>query len=452
MEKDNDNPEKGKLSLAALLGPKIRGVKLKENKTEEHLKPVFHLCHFKRLRDDEDSSSMLQMKGTFIQVVFHDKKQDIQETKKEGKDAISSFDYRINSKKPQKKECQLRSERIIWESEENYITKSTHDVLLPLEIAPIFTMYPFTIYKAEASVELVSKILENVTYRPNIAINTKDLTKNFTIENNIKDLDKSRKYDFITHCPSVQYLMDGNGKCCKKFSVDFLLIDDGTGKFIKFYLPFFLVCIISSVNALYDATEHDGIRLTFAEYIQTSSTMALAFVFIIPEAAETTRNQFLRSVGCQIHMALIILGLMFASFPPSFKFPYQFPYYKIGICFLWLSFCFPIYNLCSYYFIRKRMKRESCKECYYNQKGGEKFKIEEIKENDFVTSLSDNFKYPKDKGTDEVDKEVYGERSKGFLYRRPPILEGEFFAPFLITSSYLFAVFFLMKNHYLIYA
>jgi len=434
MGKKNDNSEaEGELSLDDDLVQKMKQEKIEGAIMKEHSKPVFHLCQFKRLRDDEDSNSGLKMEATFIQVTYNDKEQEKKVTAKEEeeKDTNPSFQYRINNKTPNEEDCQLRSERKIWESKKNFVTKTILDVVLPLEITPIFTGYPLTIYKAEVSIELVSKILQDVTFRPKIAINTKDLNRNFTIEKEMDELDKRKKFDFITSCPSVQYFMDSNKECCKKFKVDFLLIDDGIGKLIKFYLPFLLISIISTVNALYYDAKHDSETLTFADYIQTSSAMALAFVFLIPEAAESTLNQFLRTVGKTMNVIFIILGLMLASFPPSFKFPM----YKIGILFLWLSFCFPIYNFFSYWFKKRRMERESCKAIYYDAVEGEKFKIEDIKDYEYVASLTDNFVIPEE--TDKMKEIPYAKNHKGFLYRRPPVVEGKNLRSMIILICYI---------------
>jgi len=443
MEKNNDNSEEeGKLSLREDLGKNLEEVKPKDKKKEEHNQPVFHLCHFKRLRDDEDSSSTLNMEASFIQVTFHKKKHD-EKGAKEEYDTKPSFGYRINSKNPREEDCQLRNKTTIWESDDDYITKSTIDVLLPLEITPLLAMYPFTIYKAEVTIELVSKILDKVTFRPKIAINTKDLNKNFTIKINEVDLDKSKKFDFVTRCPSVQYFTDGsNGQQCKKFSVSFLLIDDGIGKFIKFYLPFFLICIISTVNALDDQHHEGGKKLDFADYIQTSSTMALAFVFLIPEAADTTRNQFLRSFGSTANAIFICLGLMLASFPPSFKVPY----YKIGILFLWLSFSFPIYNFSCNYIITKRMKRESCKDSHFNPAEKGKFEIEDIKNCEYVASQNNNFFYPEDEETEVKKKVELEKKSKGFLYRRPGDVDEYLVYPIIIGICYICVVLYFMRK------
>jgi len=445
MGKNNDNSEaEGELSLDDDLVRKMNLGKIKVPKIKEHNKPVFHLCNFKRLRDDEDSSSTLKMEATFIQVVFHDKKQEKKITAKEEeqKDTNPSFQYRINNKKPNEEDCQLRSERKICESDDKYITKTILDVILPLEITPIFTKYPLTIYKAEVSIELVSKILQDVTFRPKIAINTKDLTQNFTIEKDMDELDKSKKFDFITRCPAVQYFMDSNKKKqCKKFKVDFLLIDDGIGKLIKFYLPFLLISIISTVNALYYDAEH-GESLTFADYVQTSSAMALAFVFLIPEVAESTLNQFLRTVGNTMQFIFIILGLMLASFPPSFKFPM----YKIGILFLWSSFCFPIYNFFSYWFKKRRMERESCEVIHYDVVEGGKFQIEDIKDYEYVSSQIDNFFYPEDEETDEVNKTECKKKAKGFLYRRPTVVGGKSLCSVIILICYICFLSYVMRD------
>jgi len=428
MAKDDYNQKKGSLSLYEELGPELDKERLEEIPVDGQLKPVFHLCQFKKLIDDEDSNSMLKMEARFIQVTYHDKKELKADKEGGGKDVKPSFDYRINSKKPQEEDCQLRSERIIWESDEKCITKTILDVVLPLEITPIFTMYLFNFYKAEVSIELVSKALQNVTLIPNIAINTKHLTRNFTVETRESEIDKSKKYDFVTTCPSVQYFKDrSNKECCKKFSVDFLLVD-AAQNFLKLYFPLFLACIVSTVDAMYN---------TAAE---TSSAEVFAIFSFLPEAIDNS-SEFLDTRSTQIHAIIIILGLIFVLLPSSFNFPYE----KVGIVLLWSSFCFPIYYFSSSLSYKESCRNQSCEEKHYDTKKGKMLKFEDIKDCEYVVSLDDNFKYPQDEKNTEDNKEAEcPENSKGFLYRRT--VPEKSFGSYLFVFCYICILFVIMRK------
>jgi len=360
--------------------------KKSKSEEEECITSLFHKCQFKRLLDDGDGG--LKIKGNFIVFTFHAKYMD-----GEDKGALN-FGYRINHMTQPNESILLRSSQIVWECSSNtsYVSKSIFDVLIPLETTAIFQKYPFTIYKAEVLIRLATKICGEITFRPDIAISTNDLSQNVTVTP-VKELDRSKNYDFITTCPSVKYFMDC-GKNCNEFSVDFLLVDDGLKKFYKFCFPLFLVCIISTVNALVKPEEND--------YLGISSAMALAVVILLPDVAESTTNQFHLSFNA-LNVILICLGLALASIPPSIDY---FPFYKIGIFFLWLSFGIPIYNYCSYHMVIREMEKSCCEAKHYT--GVKKFHVEKniFEEGGitgkFVHSLEDNFKYPNDK---EIDNE-----------------------------------------------
>jgi len=354
---------------------------------EECITPVIHICQFKRLLDDNEGG--LKIKGTFIVYTFEKKQMD-----RKDKGALG-FEYRINGMTQPAESIQLRHKKIVWESSssESCATRSIIDVLLPLEMTSIFQKYPFTIYKAEVLILLATIIHGKVTFRPDIAISTNDLSQNVTVAP-LNELDHSKNYDFITTCPSVKYFIDKNN--CNALSVDFLLIDDGMQKFYKFCFPLFLVCIISTVNAVTEETD----------YLGTSSAMALTVVVLLPEVAVSTTNQFHLSCNA-VNVLLICLGLALASIPPSIEYyPLYFPFNTIGIFSLWLSFGLAIHNYCSYCMIRSKIIGLCCRKNNYT--GVDKFPIQDLFATasiggKFVSSFDEIFQLPNNKAVEEEE-------------------------------------------------
>jgi len=401
--------------------------------------PVFHKCIFKGIHDED---SELKLRATFVQhVIQYDKGQKVALASKESenkgldgkKKEIINFVYRINGTSDVEKHIQVRNEKKYnYKSKEGSLTcfVSTFDVCIPLDVTSIFDGYPYTISKAEAFIELSSFVEGNVTYRPNLAINPDDLKSSFVIDD-LVEFDMSKDFDLVTPCPQIQYFSDkaDGDDYCHKFSISFTVEDNGLVKFIKFSLPLFVVCIISTWNVFIPGQGQ-------SDYLGNASNMALALVFSLHELEACKSTTFHITINTAI-IFLSFLGLAMTSFPPyediakiSCKIRLFFHVIShFGVALLWLSFAISLYHFYAYYSTKQTINDEAANpEDYSREKGVKrKWRLENsLKTSKFVTDFFyEGFELQK-KSTGEETKEAQDTKVRSLprLRNSDPSLEG----------------------------
>ena len=110
-------------------------------------------------------------------------------------------------------------------------------------------------------------------------------------------MDKSYVYDFVSPFPNVTYLYDTKKKYCPKYSMRFMLIEDGMQKFMEIVFPIFLIAAMNHLNVLNAAkalnTDED---VDAVDYLNNSATLALAVVVFLPTMIGTSRFHSARKV------------------------------------------------------------------------------------------------------------------------------------------------------------
>jgi len=393
--------------------------KKEKNVHKTEFLPVFHKCIFKGIHDED---SELKLQATFVQhVIQYHKEQNVvlspKVSENKGQDdqkkEFIKFAYRINGTSDVEKHIQMRNDKKYnYQSQGGSLTSfhSTFDVSIPLDVTSIFNGYPYTISRAEAFIELSSKVEGNVTYRPNIAINPDDLKASFVIDN-LKEFDKSKHFDLVTNCPQIQYFSDkadGDGDdYCHKFSISFTVEDNGLVKFIKFSLPLLVVCLISTWNVFISGQNR-------SDYLGNASNMAIALVFSLHEIESCKSTTFHITINTGI-IFLSFFGLALASFPPyddiakiSGKIRIFFHVVShFGVALLWLSFAISLLNYYFYCNTKRTIKDEAANDNDYARRMGvkRKWRLENsLKTSKLVTDLSDNFQFQKN-STGEETKE-----------------------------------------------
>jgi len=377
--------------------------------------PVFHKCIFKGIHDED---SGLKLRATFVQHViqYHKGQKTALVTKKsenkgqdDKKKEIISFVYRVNGTSDVEKHIQVRNEKKYnYQSKGGSLTCfiSTFDVFIPLDVTSIFNGYPYTISKAETFIELSSFVEGSVTYRPNLAINPDDLKSSFVIDD-VEEFDMSKDFDLVTPCPQIQYFSDkdDSNTYCHKFSISFTVEDNGLVKFIKFSLPLFVVCIISTWNVCISGQNR-------SDYLGNASNMALALVFSLHEIEACKSTTFHITINTAI-IFLSFLGLAMASFPPYediAKIPCKIRLFfhlisHFGIALLWLSFAISVYNFYAYYSTKQTINGEAANPDVYTRRKDVKgkWRLENsLKTSKFVTDVFEDSNLRQKSTTEEI--------------------------------------------------
>lgn len=397
----------------------------KSGKKEDQKLKVLNSLLFKKVVDDGDGIAIV---GTMVQQVFVDvdkrnnnnaSERDILLCKKrhpEKKHKGIAFDYRFNDHSAVDGDHITFRRSEIHETDNEMCFRHTYQVKIPLEINMSFDSVPFKVVCSSSMIELSTLVLDEnnedkdngdgIKVRPNLTVHKEHKTNmvciqrdfvkqkivNYDITSNISSwfctlfgklsghedkekmqkvkeamikIDRSRKYDFVSPFPHVQYFYDTKKEYCPKFMISFLLVEDGIKKFVEVFFPLFLIGVLNTIHVLSDhehlIENNEEVDVTDARYLKATSnnepvsttdylansaTLTLAVILLLPNVMSTS---FIQSFWTTNNLFIIIIlsALGLSSIPYQLAKTRALAYTGMGL--YWTSYFLPFLNLFQYY-------------------------------------------------------------------------------------------------------
>jgi len=331
----------------------------------------------KKIIDDPDVDGSLMLVGTFVQYVFG-------LTEEEAKRAGGfSFEYRFNEKCATDETLQKRrAESLRSISDKVFVSRTTFQASIPLEMDVPFTAFPFHVATATAAVELSSTFEGDQTIRPDLVLHKDDPRQNFsiqslgpssmhsmlfgqdsstpnsTIEQQILEkIDASKKFDFVSPYPKLHFVYDTEKKYCSRFVMTFYCSTAGFMKFLSIILPIFLISVVATINVANEWISPDAKGSEVTGHLEVTSALTLAAVFILPQIIESSSNQHSTLNLDSFYVIIIFVSLVLTSFPK--RIATTFAVETIGVVLLWLSFLIPISGWFRYRNIIRKIQTET---------------------------------------------------------------------------------------------
>ncbi|CAJ1946550.1 unnamed protein product [Cylindrotheca closterium] len=290
------------------------------------------------------------------------------------------FKYRFNDAKADKQNLDLRRTEIHETRDLGKDYRHTLQVKAPLELDVVFDAFPFKVKTATLMIELSTFTSSDckTRLRPNIIVHRKEKRIMFGIQKDPnassskkskkihpavavyqslsgretalfeqakEKIDKSYVYDFVSPFPNITYLFDNSAKkYCPKYSIQFLLVEDGMKKFFEIVFPMLLIAAMNHlnvVNAVKAIRNGNEMEVEAVDYLNNSATLALSVVVFLPTMIGTSRFHSIFQVN-NLYISTIFVALALSSLPYAVvetTIPAQ-----VGTYLFWASFLFPVVN------------------------------------------------------------------------------------------------------------
>ncbi|CAJ1940056.1 unnamed protein product [Cylindrotheca closterium] len=347
----------------------------------------------KHILDDPEVDDGLVLIGTFIQSAFAGPSSSPAEDEEfRPRQPEIRFTYRFNDQTADE-----RSGAVDWRRTEKHRTRDlgechrhTFQIKAPLELEVEFNAFPFKVVSATLLIEMSTFTTPDgrTRLRPNILLHTKEkrnmcqIQKGYArkpkpigrfsstsifapAENNHKELflqakekiDRSYVYDFASPFPTITYYYDTTKHYCPKYSVSFLLVEDGMKKFIEIVFPMILIAAMNHlnvINAVWSVQGRTDETVEAVDYINNSATLALAVVVFLPTMFGRSRFHEVFTAN-NWYITTIFVALVLSALPHSIAgsiWPA-----RVGAYLFWGSFFFPIINGFRFlYFVQSQRK------------------------------------------------------------------------------------------------
>lgn len=285
------------------------------------------------------------------------------------------FKLRFNDQKTDKNNLDLRRTEVHETRDEGTMYRHTLQVKAPLELEVQFDAFPFKVKTATLMIEFSTFTSRDrkTRLRPNMIVHRREKRIMFGIQKEHSSskkrvhpaiavyqklsgvestlfrqakekIDKSYIYDFVSPFPNITYLYDEGKGYCPKYSIQFLLVEDGMKKFIEIVFPMLLIAAMNHLNVInaVKAVEQDKPDFVEAvDYLNNSATLALAVVVFLPTMIGTSRFHSVMQVN-NLYISTIFVALTLSALPYSVV-ETTIPA-RVGTYLFWGSFLFPIIN------------------------------------------------------------------------------------------------------------
>ncbi|KAL3945089.1 MAG: hypothetical protein SGBAC_000818 [Bacillariaceae sp.] len=369
---------------------------------EEYTINVHNVFVIKHIMDDPGVRDGLLLIGTFVQHAFCGKpnasESDSDDKPNEKVDTSGlntdntqgvQFGYRFNDQTADERSgaVDLRRTEKHWTPDLGDCYRHTFQIKAPLELEIEFNAFPFKVVTANLLIELSTTTTPNglTRLRPDLLLHKKDKRNMCSIQKayakkessrrlsvtsmmdpseNLgllvqakEKIDKSYVYDFASPFPTVTYFYDPGKKYCPKYSVSFMLVEDGMKKFIEIVFPMILIAAMNHLNVINSVWAVQGRTDEVVEavsYINNSATLALAVVVFLPTMFGRSRFHEVFTAN-NFYITTIFIALVLSAFPHGLigtNWPS-----RLGAYLFWGSFLFPVTNGFRFvYYVRSQRK------------------------------------------------------------------------------------------------
>ena len=287
----------------------------KAGKPKDVVLPVNNVMMMKFI--EEDNNGELFLVGTMIQNIIG--------CTPVGPDgSMRYFQYRFNELAPNDTAFQFRRTRVKTPASGHSTMATTANYRIHLPRTVIHNKYPFIIASATCKVEMSTYEQSNLQIRPDMVfksgtlpLNTETLEptpflkqqlyNHWPIRNHSYEVfQKCFTMDLVTPFPSVYVKHEAKAKYTPKFELTFYLCEPIMKKVIQVYFPLILMLMLNVYNM--GVVGMDG-----GTYIENSSSIALAVVFLLPSMYPATKykSKFTTNDFAMLLLFLsIIVGVM----------------------------------------------------------------------------------------------------------------------------------------------